>query len=623
MLILRVWRKQPGQYFCLSTKDRGGRWKDHFFKRSQLKQVPQFVKDNTDKDVYWCPHGFTKPRRLAEYSVLPSLCWSDLDEADPRRMKPQPTIAWQSSPGRFVGLWITDKPITLDINRRLTYYVEGDRGCWNLGRVLRVPSTFNYKYPNTPRVRMLWQDGPTFAIKELEHLLGKTEDPGPDFGDAHAIYQKYSKKMSPYCRRELMTKKVPKPGKRSEVLWRLNNELAEAGMTEEERFIILRVSKWNKFAGRTNGDAQLRREIQKATSQKFETAHQVNEEDPEAEDFQFLNQTLADVELRSIDWLWYPYLARREITILEGDPGLGKSYLAQMIGAHIVDGKKLPTVQAHKTIKGKVAYFDIENDAPTVTKRRLVDNNCRNLADYYQEETPFSIDDEGALDAVYEALERVRPDLVVFDTLNTYIGMADTYKASEVTQALNEFKEIAKRFNCSVIVVRHLTKNTKIKAIYRGQGSIAATGAARVVVTVGSHPDEADVCVMAVTKLNIGPKPLALTFEIQAIANSRSRGRKNRSRFVWGDFVELTSDEIVIAAPAKTRGKRDQVENFLQEILADGPMKKQNIERAAEARGVSMKTLYRVAKDIGIVMQQQGWGEKKYSVWSLQEHEED
>lgn len=321
----------------------------------------------------------------------------------------------------------------------------------------------------------------------------------------------------------------------------------------------------------------------------------------------------------SLDWIWYPYLARGEMTILEGDPGLGKSYLAQMVGLAIADGKRLPCIkQAMPHPMGKVVYFDLENSAGSVTKRRLVDNGCANLKNYFQEERPFMIDDEDALDLVYEGLERVRPDLVVFDTVNTYIGKADTHKASETQQAMAQFMEIAKRFNCAVIVVRHLTKSSKERALYRGQGSIAFTGMARVVLTVGQHPEEDDLRVMAVTKLNITRRPPALTFQIDALPDTLKF--QDRSRFKWGDFIDLTSDEIVTVEVKKREkiGKHDEVAEFLRNILSEGPMLRAAVERAAQGRGYGIKTLVKVVEEIGIkVSAPTGFGRAKHTKWEL------
>lgn len=615
MLVTRIWRDQPGEYFFISHKSRKGTWHDEPFKRSQFKKVKAYIEKNLDKDLYFCPHGFIKPRRLKDYAELPNLLWADLDEVNPSKIKPMPTIAWQSSPGRWQALWIVDKTISESINRRLTYMLGADLGGWDLTQVLRIPGTSNYKYASTPPVKVEWSDGHAYALEEIEKILPAEKDDTPNLGEALKIYKRYEKALPAFVRRELLNGK-PKRGKRSEVLWRLNKEMLESGMTSEEVFSLLVVSPWNKFAGRRNGAKQLRRELDKAVQQKLESKPV---EDPEDyKDLKFFSIGMDQVEEKKIDWVWYPYLARGEITILEGDPGLGKSYLAQVLGIAIADGKKLPSVKALKAVKGKVCYFDLENDAGSVTKRRLIDNGCEHLEHYYQEETFFRIDDEDSLDAVYEAIERIRPDMVVFDTLNTYIGKVDTHKASETQQALATFKDLARRFRCSVVVVRHLTKSTKERALYRGQGSIGFTGMARVVMTVGQHPEEADERVLAVTKVNVTKRPPALTYRI--IELSDTLRYQDRSALEWGEFVELTSDEIVSVGPVKKPTKTDEVVEFLNEFLNDGPQELSAVKRAAEARSISNTTLMRTAKTMGIIKEKTGFGKKKKSTWALPGH---
>lgn len=623
MLITDVWREQPGMYFCLSTKTRSGKWTDHFFGRSQFKQVRKFIKDNLDKDVYWCPHGFRRKRRLKDYAVMPKLLWADLDEADPSEMKPMPTIAWESSPGRFCGLWLVDEEVDEVLNRRLTYAVEADHGGWDVTQVLRVPGTINYKYDHQPRVRELWDDGPTYEREEIDRVLPKEEVVEPSFGEAHKIYKRYQKRLSPFARREILNGK-PKAGKRSEVLWRLNKELLEAGMTTEEAFALLWVSPWNKFKDRRNGETQLRHELDKAVEQKLESVRVEFNEEAEGDYTGFAVKSLDMVKEEELDWVWYPFLARRELTILEGDPGLGKSYLAQIVGMSICDGKRLPTERRRPRKEGKVLYFDMENSASTVTKRRLVDNGCRNLKNYYQEERPFMIDDEEAIEAVYDAMERIRPDLVVFDTINVYIGRADTHKASETAQAMAHFVDIGRRFNCSVLVLRHLTKSTKEKALYRGQGSISQTGAARVVMTVGTHPDEPDTRVVAVTKLNVTKRPPALSFTINSLPDTLKH--TDRSKFEWGDWLELTADDIVSVAPAMkgTQGKsttgggsQEEVQKILSELLEEAPMSTGAIQRAMEARGFSIKQARRAAESLGVNKKMLGKGTSRTMYWLL------
>lgn len=623
MIITSLWAKQPGKFFCVSTKSEGGKWRDHFFSRADLGQVRHFIKEHADENIYFCPHGFSRRARQKEEAVPPTMLYADLDFIDPRKIDPKlkPTIAIESSPGRFVGLWMTDEQIPESLNRRMTYALEADKGGWDFTQVLRFPGTTNYKYKSRPRVRVLWDDGPVYTVKKLDRILPKEDVEVGEEGDgrtAREIYEQYERMLPPWLRREILSGR-PSPGKRSEMLWKIEHGLIEAGLTLEETFTLIKSSPWNKFAGRHNEDKQLRRELEKIIGDHFKNfkptelsptdklkekrAEKKNvkaddEEEEEGKRARFLGITMDEVEEEELDWIWYPYLARGELTILEGDPGLGKSYMAQMVAGAIVDGRRLPQDKptGQKPTQGKVAYFDMENSAGTVTKRRLVDNGVKNLKHYLQEETPFSIDDDEALEDVYEALEKLKPTLVVFDTLNTYIGKADTHKSSEVQQAFAHFRQIAKDFNCATLVLRHLTKSKGgDKAIYRGQGSIAFTGLARVVMTVGQLPEEPDVRVMAVTKINVTKPPKAICFTIQEM-------KGDRSQFVWGDYVNLSSDDI-LSGPAKKGSEGNDVEEakaFIQEVIADGPEEFIKIKRMAEKRSISTRTLKRAAQAVGV-----------------------
>lgn len=627
MIIQSLWAKQSAKFFCISTKEDDGspkgKWKDNFFTKEEFGEIRQFLRDNADNDIYFCPHGFNRRARQKEEAIAPALCWADLDYADPRKMKPKPTIAFESSPGRFVGLWIIDKPVTESLNRRLTYHVDADHGGWDFTQVLRFPGTTNYKYDSRPRVRILWDDGPTYTFDKLDKMVPKEATPlegeeGEEL-DPREVFDQHQKRIAPWARRELISGR-PQPGKRSEMLWKLNHALLEAGLDSEEIYCLIKASPWNKFAGRSSEEKQLRREIDKVMSDHFNNFRKVEpkghdklqkrklveeEDEPEVDEdgkpkHKFLGKSMDEVEEEVLDWLWYPYLARGELSILEGDPGLGKSYMAQMIAGSIVDGRRLPTErpQMMKPVKGRIAYFDLENSAGSVTKVRLVSNGFTNLKDYRQEETPFSIDDDEVMDDVYDALEDFKPTLIVFDTLNTYLGKADSNNGKEVQQAMVMFKQLAKDFNCAVLVLRHLTKGGKgVAAIYRGQGSIAFTGMARVVMTCGRHPENRDITVMAVTKINVTKAPRAVCFQIQERPHEKSE-------FIWGDFVDLNSDEILEASKSVKDGKDKVVGNdikvFLEEVLDAGPEEYSKIRRMADRRAISAKDLKEAAKAMGL-----------------------
>lgn len=608
--ILALWKRQPGTHFVICVKSGAGKWHEEFFTRDEFGKVAGFIRENNANDIYFCPHGFSRPVRRKEYAELPSLLWADLDKIDPREIELKPTIAIESSPGRHVGLWITDGAITEELNRRLTYTLEADLGGWDLTQVLRIPGTFNYKYQATPRVKLMWDDGPRYSMREIERALPeKSLEISSE--SAVKVYQKYEKVFPIWLRNELLNGR-PQHGKRSDMIWKIENEMVERGVTRDDAFILIKASPWNKFRGRRNEDEQLWRELDKVYRNKL---YVIQGGKAEANGYKFLTQSIDDVEEENIDWLWYPYLARKEVTIIEGDPGIGKSYIALMMGKALVDGDKLPsTRKSLGQVKGKVAYFDTENTASTVTKKRLRYNDCINMSDFYQEEEPFSIDNGKATEELYNAIERQKPIAVFFDTINLYIGKADTGKGSETTQALSVFKDIARRFNCAVVLLRHLTKgNTRDKALYRGQGNIAFAGVSRIVLTIGADPEDAETKVMSVTKLNLARRPQALTFHVQELPDTlRDR---DRSKFTWGEFVDLSSDDI-LGTPEKSKDKDEAVE-FLKDILDGGGREVREIETMAEKRSISARTLRRASEELGVKKTLNGFGNGKTSVWSL------
>lgn len=582
-----LWRNQPGEYFFLSTKSPTGKWMDHAIRAGDWEDIEDIIDEHPNSDIYMCPHGFTRARRVKENSVDPYLLYADLDEAHPEELTLRPTIAIESSPGRYVGYWVTDEPASEELNRRLAYSIGADISGWDRTQVLRVPGTKNYKYRQAPRVLTMWINGPTYKVETLEHILPEVAG-GPIEGDEVVeLYKKYEPHLPRWARKELINGN-PRVGKRSEVLWKLQGALTEAGATRDEAFKLLWASPWNKFKDRRGGEDQLRRELDKHLGTRIGGAPE------EDKGWDPLPTSMDKVERRNIEWLVPGLLARKEMTIVEGDPGLGKSYLVQVMAGLICDGKRIPMFE-YKPVEGRVAYFDTENTADTVTKARLVENGVANLHNFFQGEEPFSIDDEERWAAVLDRLVELKPTLVVFDTINTYIGRADTHKSSETQQAMGWFKGIAQDLNCAVVVLRHLNKGTG-KAIYRGQGSIAFTGAARIVATVGSVPDDDRLRAVTCTKNNLSEPFHPFTYSIEGLADRG--GLKNRSKLLWHGRINLSTDAMLNGGEMGEGGRReiDIAKEALEAELARGPVKVNRFIQSIGNRAVSQKAVYAAAE---------------------------
>lgn len=655
--IRKIWRKQGGKFFCLSTRVPGvdNTWKDHFFRTDEFFEMPKWIEEHSHLDIYFCPHGFNRRSRTVDEAVPPQLLWADLDEVHPELIpdKLQPTVAIQSSEGRFVGLWvITDKPMTLELNKRLNHHIcPESHSSWIFTKALRLPGTRNYKYKPPQKVTLLWDDGPKYTYKQLDQLLPNLDESSVSGNTAREVFNKYRKWIPVAVQREMFgTAAVP--GKRSEMMWKIIMSFVEAGADEEEIFEVVKVSRWNKFNGMRNEDRSIRRQIAKAFSQKLadkpkkvKKRHQKDEqyedderpdwldkEDPTEDDddddqpFHFNIQSLEDVEERDIDWLWPGKIPLGELTILEGDPGVGKSFFTHWLSAQVCDGKRLPTEYPSgvKPIKGNVVYFDFENDSGTTTKKRVKAAGCKNMSKFYQIEDPFVMGEKKFDNALDELMEKVDPQLVIFDTLNHYLGAkGDINNSKDATQALAPFHKFARKYHCAVVVLRHLNKSDGKKAIYRGQGNIAQTGVARVVLSAAKLDNATDEFEgegwvgLGTTKNNLSALGKTLVYKIEFDPHN-PKGHDDKAHVVIQGFIDKTADEILAPSDEKKRGAKDKemsdaqaaeaAQAFLLELLNDGSvMTRAEIIELAEKKGLTQQDVYIASRELPIRKKKGEW----------------
>jgi hypothetical protein len=176
--LMTIWGPQRGPYFCLSTRH-GNNWREHFFTHDDFDELDDFIKEHWRDDVYFCPHALSRKRRKGDHYVATKLLWADLDKVDPRSLRERPTIAWRTSPGRYAAIWALDAPPTKALRRGFNRAIGADDGGWIVTKVLRVPGTRNRKpdyAPNPPLVKLLWDDGPTFRVRDLMKYADDEEE---------------------------------------------------------------------------------------------------------------------------------------------------------------------------------------------------------------------------------------------------------------------------------------------------------------------------------------------------------------------------------------------------------------------------------------------------------------
>lgn len=592
--IKTVWELQGNgeAYFCISSKNfLTNKWKDHMFQYPQeWKRARTFLNElEIDRyHYYFCPLPFKTAKRDKNQVIHSRLLWSDLDEQHPKSCNPQPQMAWRTSPGRYSALWILDEKLDAsaaeELNRSVTYSNHGDPAGWDLTQVLRIPKTINHKYDEKPKGRLLWVD--------IEHPLSLDEfKPHLIDRDPQELYRSIKDKLKPSTRKILLSKTATK-GKRSDVIWRLENELSEQGCTDTEIFILVKHSVWNKFAGRRDEDGQLRRELDKIRSKnsvnKLSRLSDDGLEINEPETLQYLQ--LSKVKAEHVKWLWYPYIPHSKVTLIEGDPGLGKSWVTLALASMVSKSIKLPG-QEKCIIGGRVAVFSAE-DGIADTIRPRADALGAKHRNIYCVNQAIDFDEEG-LPLIDQFLTKIKPCLAIIDPIVAYMGSADLHKANETRAVMTSLARLAEKHQTTFLVVRHLTKGGRDKSIYRGLGSIDITAAARSALMIGPHPEDANKRCIVHIKSNLAARGATICYSL----------KPDRTKpFRWEGFDdEITAEQMMSAPPPqKKNDKKKDAVTFLIAELKNGPIAISKLRASARKKSIVWVDILDVKKDLQI-----------------------
>ncbi|HEU0177344.1 MAG TPA: AAA family ATPase [Blastocatellia bacterium] len=297
---------------------------------------------------------------------------------------------------------------------------------------------------------------------------------------------------------------------------------------------------------------------------------------------------LADVEPETVDWLWSPYLPLAKVTMLEGDPGVGKSWLTCAIATAIAQGFGLPGMAPREP--AAVLLMSAEDGLGDTIRPRL-DSMLADVARIFAVETLFSLDSKGLL-AVEAAIAHHTPALVIIDPLVAYIsGEVDIHRANAVREVMARLGLIATRQRCAILCVRHLNKSGQTKAVYRGLGSIDFNAAVRSGLLAGVDPDDPTSGAIIHFKSNLAPKGEAIGYTLRP-----GQG------FCWAKQTTLTAQKILsgLAEDEEQREARKDAEEFLRGLLAAGEVEASEIMKARQVAQVSDYALRKAKTTLGI-----------------------
>ena len=310
-------------------------------------------------------------------------------------------------------------------------------------------------------------------------------------------------------------------------------------------------------------------------------------------DLKLINMEMVEVE--QIEWLFYPFIPFGKVTIIQGDPGEGKTTMVLQIIAKLTKGEAIFPRQEQKIEEKNGAEMPVDSNVDnlmepvnviyqtaedglgdTIKPRLLATGaDCSRVLVIDDREQPLTMLDI----RLEEAIVQTKARLVVLDPIQGFLGAeVDMHRANEIRPLMKRVAVLAEKYHCAIILIGHMNKNSNGKSSYRGLGSIDFQAAARSVLIVGRIKDEPEVRVVCHVKSSLAPEGKSIAFRLD-----KDNG------FEWIGEYDISADDLL---SGDSRGQKSRkAKEFLLEILADGGMAQKKIEEEAEKRGIKKKTL--------------------------------
>jgi hypothetical protein len=512
---------------------------------------------------------------------------------------PKPSIVVNSGRNRHL-YWLLKTPWTVRapqdlagfeaLNKGIAAHIGADN-CSDIAHVYRLPGTLNHK-PGGP-----------YPVEIIEFHRDRRFDP--------QTFEKYRgarrvPKPSPSGRGPIVgaathvwADQVPL-GVRNETQFAESCDLAEAGVDQGQAVAIMRRRFAEHYEPGGPGKEKDMLATIKSAYQYVERRHERTREAAGVGAAHARGDTpqtrvglsavrVADIEREEVRWRWLHRLPEGKLTLVEGDPDQGKSFMTLAIATAVSLGVALPGDEGDFPPRG-VLLFSAEDGKADTVRPRLEDMGA-DLTRVWVVDGCVDADGKKRWPNLKDDLLHIEAvlaggdiGLVVVDPINAYMGETDGNKDIAIRGVLGPLAELAERHGVIMLCIRHLTKQAPDHAIYRGQGSIAYTAAARSVLLVGRPQEEgADRCVLCI-KHNLAPESAA-------------------GRFFWKGEIDTTAEQLL--APEGARGKRSVIDDaiaFLQDVLSDGEDHLSNdlIDEAKRELDIGRNALFDAKKALGV-----------------------
>ena len=295
---------------------------------------------------------------------------------------------------------------------------------------------------------------------------------------------------------------------------------------------------------------------------------------------------MSDVELTPVEWLWKPYLPFGKLSVLQGNPGEGKTYFAMHLAAACTNGKLLPNMERMEPFN--VIYQTAEDGLGDTVKPRLIEAGADldRVLVIDDSEVQLTLSDERIEKAIVENNAR----LVIIDPIQAYLGAdVDMNRANEVRPIFMRLGQVAQRTGCAILLIGHLNKAAGMQSLQRGLGSIDIAAAVRSVMFIGKLKHDPTMRILTHEKSSLAPPGASLALSLG-----------DEGGFRWVGEYDITADEMLSGIEPQRETKTQQAKDLICALLAGGKqVLSEDIDKAALERGIPGRTVREAKRELG------------------------
>lgn len=309
-----------------------------------------------------------------------------------------------------------------------------------------------------------------------------------------------------------------------------------------------------------------------------------------------------DVEQTEVDWLWYPYIPFGKLTIVQGNPGEGKTFFAMQLAAACTNQKFLPDMEPFEPFN--MIFQTAEDGLGDTVKPRLVSSGAdlQRVLVIDDAENPLTLAD----DRIEKAIRENNAKLMVIDPLQAFLGAnVDMNRANEVRPVFRKLADIAQSTGCAIVMIGHLNKASGAQSTYRGLGSIDIAAVVRSILFVGKVKDDPTTRVIVHEKSSLAPPGQALAFSLG-----------DQKGFRWIGAYDISAEDLLAGGDGtKAELKQEQAMKLIYELLSDGrEVSVAELNKEAIERGISERTVRMVRNSMKEKLESERRG-KDWWIW--------